>query len=235
MIAKFITALFSVFVMTTSVQAQTTEQPRPGYMLVMGLVTNREAIIPYARSLPPVYAKYNGGYLASGGPGNGVNVLEGNWQPRSIILAKFPTPDGPNIFWWSPEYRAAVPLRKDAGTFDVIKLKSFPGDVGPVEGKPAYLIGMVEVSNPDKIKEYGQKALPLVLAAGGRVIAGGPRKDIELLEGNFGNKTVTIVQFPSLEALRTFYNSPAYQAIIPIRLAGGDYTVLEVDGLAAAK
>lgn len=235
MIRNVFAVLLVACAIAVPVQAQQTDASRAGYLLVMGVVTNREALIPYARSLPAIYQQYNGTYLASGGPGNGVRVLESDWAPRSIILAKFPTLAGPNAFWWSPEYRKVVPLRKDAGTFDVIKLKGVPGDAIAPEGKPAYLIGIVDIRVPEKIKEYGQKALPLVQAAGGKVIAGGARKDLELLEGEFGNKTVTVVQFSSLEVLRKFYNSSEYQAIIPIRQAGGPYTVIELDGLESRK
>ena len=67
--------------------------------------------------------------------------------------------------------------------------------------------------------------------AGGKFISTGGRKDIELLEGEFGNKNVSIIQFPSLEALRKFYDDPAYQKVIPIRQSAGEYTILEIDGV----
>jgi uncharacterized protein (DUF1330 family) len=220
----------------STAQAQQTPPAdnRAGYMIVMGTGTNQEAMAKYGKMLPAIYQKFGGYYLGVGGVGRGVTVLEGKYDPRSFLLARFPALDGPNSFWWSPEYRAAVEVRKGAGTFNVIKLKGR----GPDEGKPttkvAYLVGIAEVRDPAKIAEYGKLALPLVQAAGGKVIAGGARKDIELLEGEFGNKQVTVVQFADIAALRKFYNDPAYQKIIPIRTSGADYLVLELEGLPPA-
>jgi len=217
----------------SAAHAQTTPPAdnRAGYMIVMGTGTNPDAMSKYGKMLPAIYQKFGGYYLGVGGTGRGVTVLEGAYDQKSFLLARFPALDGPNSFWWSPEYRAAVEVRKGAGTFNVIKLKGR----GPDEGKPttkvAYLVGIAEVRDPAKVTEYGKIAGPLVSAAGGKVIAGGTRKDIELLEGEFGAKQVTIVQFPSVEALRKFYNSPEYQKIIPIRKAGADYLVLELEGL----
>ena len=56
-----------------------------------------------------------------------------------------------------------------------------------------------------------------------------------MFEGEFGNKSVNVIEFPSLDALHKFYNDPAYQKVIPIRQSAGDYTILEVDGVAQAK
>ena len=212
--------------------ADASEAERPGFLFVTGFATNTEVIAKYARTLPAIYEKFSGYYLASGSPGHGVNVLEGDWEPRAIILAKFPTVESVNAFWWSPEYRASATIREGAGQFDVVRLKGRPGDLARPTGKPAYIVGMIQIRDAAKNAEYGKQALPLVLGAGGKVLAGGSRKDIELLEGEFGNKSITIVQFPDLAALRGFYHSREYQAIIPIRQASGESVVIELDGVA---
>ncbi|MDX2224966.1 MAG: DUF1330 domain-containing protein [Rhodospirillaceae bacterium] len=205
---------------------------RPGFLFVTGFSINREAMGRYARTLPAIYQKYQGYYLATGGPTGGVTVLESDWKPRSVILAKFPTIEAVNEFWWSPEYRESVAIRAGAGEFTVVRLKGRPGDAAKPKGKPAYLIGINEIRDRAKNAEYGKAALPILNEHGGRLIAGGGRKDIELLEGDFGNKNVTVVEFADLAALRAFYNDPRYQALIPIRQASGDSTVIEIDGVA---
>jgi uncharacterized protein (DUF1330 family) len=233
MIARFTAMVLALATMVLPAQAQqapATDAQRPGYLLVMGTSTNAEAMGKYARTLPPIYEKLSGVYLATGGVGRGVNVLEGEFKQQSIVLAKFPTLDGPNEFWWSPEYRASVEIRKGAGTFNVVKLKGMPGDVGKPEGKPAYLISLANIKDRTKLKPYGDVAGPLVKAAGAKFVSAGGRKDIELLEGEFGNLTVNVLQFPSMDALLKFYNDPAYQKVIPVRQSAGDYTILAVDG-----
>ncbi|MDX2143465.1 MAG: DUF1330 domain-containing protein [Rhodospirillaceae bacterium] len=232
---RTVIALSAAAGVTSTAQAQQAapapapDAPRPGYLFVMGTSTNPEKIAAYARTLAPIYEKFQGYYIASGGVGRGVTVLEGTYPHTSLLIAKFPAVDGPNAFWWSPEYRAAVELRQGAGTFNVLKLKGSPGDVGKPEGRPAYLISIAEIKYPEKLKPYVEVARPLLNTYGGRFISGGGRKDIELLEGEFGNKTVNVVQFPSLEALRKFYNDPGYQKVIPVRQSAGDYIVLEAD------
>jgi len=221
---------------TAAAQSATpTTDERPGYLLVMGTATNAEALGRYARTLPPIYQKFGGTYLAAGGVGRGITVLEGEFDAQSIIFARFPNFAGPNEFWWSPEYRASVEIRKGAGAFNVVKLAGLPDNDSELQGKPAYLFSIAEIVDRSKLKPYAESALPLVRAAGARFISVGSRKDIELLEGNFGNLNVTVLQFPSMAALRLFYDDPAYQKIIPLRQSAGRYTVLAVEGFVPAR
>jgi uncharacterized protein (DUF1330 family) len=46
----------------------------------MGTATNAEVLGRYARTLPPIYQKFGGVYLAAGGIGRGITVLEGELQ-----------------------------------------------------------------------------------------------------------------------------------------------------------
>jgi len=222
-------ATLTLLVPAAFAQPAAPEAPRPGFLLVMGTVTDREALQRYAATLPAIYAQYGGRPLANGRVGAKVRVLEGAFAHQSIVLSKFASIEGPNTFWWSPEYRRSADLRRGAGTFTVLKLKGVPGDLDLPEGKPAYLISIADIRDRDKLKPYAAVAGPLVKAAGGRFISAGGRKDIELLEGEFGNLTVNVLQFPSIDALRRFYADPAYQKVIPIRQSAGDYVLLEVD------
>lgn len=211
-------------------QSPAAESSRPGYLLVMGTVTDRAALSRYGATLAPIYAQYGGRPIAVGGVGGKVRVLEGEFAHQSLVLSRFASIDGPNAFWWSPEYRRSVELRRGAGTFTVLRLKGVPGDAGPPAGKPAYLLSIADIRDRGKLQPYAAAAMPLVKAAGARFLSSGGRKDIELLEGEFGNLTVNVLQFPSIEALRRFYEDPAYQQVIPIRQSAGDYVLLEVDG-----
>jgi uncharacterized protein (DUF1330 family) len=212
-----------------SAQAPSTDGSRPGYLLVMGNVTDREALARYGATLGPIYAQHGGRPIAIGAVGRNVRVLEGQFPFQSIVLSRFPSIDAPNAFWWSPEYRRSVELRRGAGSFTVLRLKGMAGDAVAPSSKPAYLISIAEIRDRDKLKLYAAAAVPLVQAAGAKFISAGGRKDIELLEGEFGNRTVNVLRFPSLEALRRFYEDPAYQKVIPTRQSAGDYTLLEVD------
>lgn len=206
---------------------------RAGYLFVMAATKKRDIMAEYAKTLPPIYQKFQGYYIATGNKNSTLKILEGTMtNSESIVLARFPAIETVNEFWWSPEYRKSAQLRidGDAATVNVVRLKGRPGEGPRPVGKPGILIGIQNVRDPAKLREYGAKAGPLVGQYGGKIIAGGQRKDIELLEGNFGNNQINVVRFPSIDALRKFYNDPAYQEAIKIRQAGADALVLEVEG-----
>jgi uncharacterized protein (DUF1330 family) len=73
---------------------------------------------------------------------------------------------------------------------------------------PAYLIARVHITNLDKYKEY-MKLTPAAIAAhGGRfVVRGGA---VETLEGPHEHDRVVVIEFPSVERAKTFWNSPEY-------------------------
>lgn len=57
---------------------------------------------------------------------------------------------------------------------------------------------------------------------------------IEVLDGDFVPKRVTIVEFPTLDDARAWYRSPEYQRIKPIRLENADRSMVLVEGLPPA-
>lgn len=107
---------------TASAQSHT--PPLPGYLLVVGKTTDRAKIGAYATALPPIYASHDAYYLTIGTAGRGVTWLEGPWQDRSIILAKFPSRAHIDAFWWGEAYRIAIKKRDNAGVFSVAALEA---------------------------------------------------------------------------------------------------------------
>lgn len=57
-------------------------------------------------------------------------------------------------------------------------------------------------------------------------------KEVEVLEGTWPG-TVVMIAFPDLERARTWYASPAYQALIPLRTDHIAGDVVLVDGVPA--
>lgn len=55
--------------------------------------------------------------------------------------------------------------------------------------------------------------------------------DLTVLEGD-PIEGAAIVEFPTIEAARAWYDSPAYQEALKHRQAGADYRVFLVDGVA---
>lgn len=52
----------------------------------------------------------------------------------------------------------------------------------------------------------------------------------DALEGDAPDGTI-IIEFPSVEEARAWYNSPGYQAAIPFRQKAADYRIFIVEGL----
>mgnify|MGYP006183774989 CR=1 FL=1 len=98
---------------------------------------------------------------------------------------------------------------------------------------PAYAIVDVDVHDPETYKEYRAKAAPTVAAAGGRyVVRGGA---VTHVEPGWDLHRFVILEFPSVEAAKKWYDSPAYQAVLPIRLRSTRSRLAIVEGLDPSK
>ena len=89
---------------------------------------------------------------------------------------------------------------------------------------PAYLIGQIEVSDPDGYaREYLPKAREIIKAHGGRLVAAagaaaaGPQ--VVAVDGE-PPKRVVIYMYPNMEALQAWRNDPAY---VQVRRVGEKY------------
>ena len=80
-----------------------------------------------------------------------------------------------------------------------------------------YVIVDVEVRDPEGYKAYTDRVPATVAAYGGRFIVRGGA--YETREGNWQPKRIVILEFPDIAAARAWYDSPEYQAILPIRQA----------------
>jgi uncharacterized protein (DUF1330 family) len=89
-------------------------------------VTDREGFKAYSAALPPIYRKYRGQYIALV-PAPLLEVVEGEPEDRSVVIARFPSREDARAFWNSPEYTAAKKLRAGKGTFYVAILDGLPG------------------------------------------------------------------------------------------------------------
>jgi uncharacterized protein (DUF1330 family) len=52
--------------------------------------------------------------------GGAVQVLEGDWTPRRVVLLKFPTAEAARAFYDSAEYRAAKAARQGAANMRMV-------------------------------------------------------------------------------------------------------------------
>ena len=92
----------------------------------------------------------------------------------------------------------------------------------------AYLIGEIDVHDPDAYARYTAKTPDVIARHGGRFIVRGGTSDAR--EGEAPKGRVVVIEFPSLDAARTFYESKDYQPLIPIRQSASTGRVFVVEG-----
>lgn len=94
-----------------------------------------------------------------------------------------------------------------------------------------YLIAHLDITDPKPFGRY-RAAVPAVIERyGGRYLIRGGKA--EALEGNWTVPRLVVLEFPSTERAREFYDSPEYQEILPLRLKGASGTVAIVEGFSA--
>ena len=84
----------------------------------------------------------------------------------------------------------------------------------------AYFVAQYQVNDPDLYREYQGGASPTIQAHGAELVAFDAAA--ETAEGNPPGPQTVILKFESTEALKAWYNSPEYQAVVGKRLAATD-------------
>jgi uncharacterized protein (DUF1330 family) len=79
-----------------------------------------------------------------------------------------------------------------------------------------YFYVELEVTDPAAYEAYRTAVPDIISAHGGRILV--RSGDPQPLDGNVPQRRRVIVEFDSHEAVKTFYDSDAYQAVLPIRL-----------------
>jgi uncharacterized protein (DUF1330 family) len=94
----------------------------------------------------------------------------------------------------------------------------------------AYIVAQLDVKNTNWQKEYAPKAGALMQKHGGKVLAGAGCA-MEKLEGDEQLPSVFfILEFPSLEQAKAWYNDPEYSLMITLRQSGADANITVIDG-----
>ena len=93
----------------------------------------------------------------------------------------------------------------------------------------AYIIARVEVSDMDKYSDY-MKLTPAIAAEfGGKFLARGG--ETITLEGPQEDRRIVILEFPSLNEARAFYDSPAFSHASQLRKEASTASFIAVAGV----
>jgi len=104
---------------------------------------------------------------------------------------------------------------------------------GQVTPPPAYVISEVDAMDLAGLQKYGEKVGDTLAPFNGHYhfLVGGGAK-IQTLDGE-PPKGIVVLAFDSSEKAREWYDSPAYEAIKPIRLSATKGRMFIVEGLAS--
>ena len=94
---------------------------------------------------------------------------------------------------------------------------------------PAYLIADTNITDPDRYEEYKRQVAPMIAKAGGRYLARGGSH--HLLEGDWHPVRMVVIEFPSIAALKGWYDSPEYQPIRALRESASTGRLIAVEGM----
>lgn len=93
----------------------------------------------------------------------------------------------------------------------------------------AYVISEVEVLDQVLIEKYRSLAQAAIAKYGGRYIARGGA--IEPVEGDWAPKHIVIVEFPTMEKARTWYQSSEYAEALQVRQKALNRKLIFVEGV----
>jgi uncharacterized protein (DUF1330 family) len=95
----------------------------------------------------------------------------------------------------------------------------------------AYIVAFIEVTDPERYAQYMKRTPAAIAAHGGRFIVRGGEKIT--LEGPAENRRIVVLEFPSFEQAKTFFNSPEYQHAKSFRDGAAKASFILVDGWTA--
>lgn len=93
---------------------------------------------------------------------------------------------------------------------------------------PTYVVGDIHITDPIAYQAHVPQALATIARFGGRVIAGGGKVDV--LEGGPVPERVFIIEFPTADAARAWYQSEDYRTALTRRLSASHGRVLLIEG-----
>ena len=79
----------------------------------------------------------------------------------------------------------------------------------------AYFVVQSTIKDEPQYQKYRQAVVTFIASFGGKIVARGAK--VEVFEGEHDTRPVVMFEFPSMEAIHSFWNSPDYVPIKKIR------------------
>ena len=95
----------------------------PAYVINDMEVLDPQGLDDYKKLSPPTVAQYGGKFLARGGT---MKRLEGDWQPKRLVILEFPSLAQAEAWIDSPEYAAPRKMRQEAARSNIVVVEGVP-------------------------------------------------------------------------------------------------------------
>lgn len=92
----------------------------------------------------------------------------------------------------------------------------------------AYVIGNITVKDPAKWAEYRSLVPTTLVPWGAELVLRGKRAKV--LSGQYRHTDTVVIRFPDANSVTGWHNSPAYQALVPLRKEAADVDLVYFQG-----
>lgn len=89
----------------------------PGYIVVQVNVQDQAKYDEYRKLVPASLEAYGGKFVIRGGK---VEILEGDWSPKRLVILEFESVERAKQWWASEEYKDAKRIRQLSATAQMI-------------------------------------------------------------------------------------------------------------------
>lgn len=93
----------------------------------------------------------------------------------------------------------------------------------------AYVIVRVNVTDPEQYEKYKLLSPGAVQEYGGTFVVRGGAHDV--LEGEPDDRRIVVLEFPTVDAAKSFYNSEAYTHARQVRAGAAEMEAVVVEGV----
>ena len=92
-----------------------------------------------------------------------------------------------------------------------------------------YVLGEIEITDQATFAQYGKQVPATITQYGGRYLVRGGNSETK--EGDWAPRRVVVLEFPSMERARRWYDSPEYKPLLAIRSKAARSQMIFVEGV----
>jgi uncharacterized protein (DUF1330 family) len=90
------------------------------YIIAEVTITDPQGFEQYRQLVPATVAKYGGTFVVRGGQ---MAKLEGDWEPKRLVIIEFESAERAKQWWASEDYREAKALRQRTAQTNLIVIE----------------------------------------------------------------------------------------------------------------